>query len=153
MSEDNILMGVAAAAVAAVGVYFRQLTFPVLLLILAMALDYLSGMTRAWMQRELSSKVGVIGVVKKLCYMLGVAVAVMVDFVIQIAAEQTSLDLSGCYFCALLVIVWLILNECISILENIDKIGVPVPDFLMSLVKRLKSNTEQKGGGDNGQQS
>ena len=149
MNEDNILMGVAAAAVAAVGVYFRQLTFPVLLLILAMALDYLSGMTRAWMQRELSSKVGVIGVVKKLCYMLGVAVAVMVDFVIQIAAEQTSLDLSGCYFCALLVIVWLILNECISILENIDKIGVPVPDFLMSLVKRLKSNTEQKGGGDN----
>ena len=149
MSEDNILMGVAAAAVAAVGVYFRQLTFPVLLLILAMALDYISGMTRAWMQRELSSKVGVIGVVKKLCYMLGVAVAVMVDFVIQIAAEQTSLDLSGCYFCALLVIVWLILNECISILENIDKIGVPVPDFLMSLVKRLKSNTEQKGGGDN----
>ena len=149
MSEDNILMGVAAAAVAAVGVYFRQLTFPVLLLILAMALDYLSGMTRAWMQRELSSKVGVIGVVKKLCYMLGIAVAVMVDFVIQIAAEQTSLDLSGCYFCALLVIVWLILNECISILENIDKIGVPVPDFLMSLVKRLKSNTEQKGGGDN----
>lgn len=148
MNEDNILMGVAAAAVAAVGVYFRQLTFPVLLLILAMALDYLSGMTRAWMQRELSSKVGVIGVVKKLCYMLGVAVAVMVDFVIQIAAEQTSLDLSGCYFCALLVIVWLILNECISILENIDKIGVPVPDFLMSLVKRLKSNTEQKGGGD-----
>ena len=149
MNEDNILMGVAAAAVAAVGVYFRQLTFPVLLLILAMALDYISGMTRAWMQRELSSKVGVIGVVKKLCYMLGVAVAVMVDFVIQIAAEQTSLDLSGCYFCALLVIVWLILNECISILENIDKIGVPVPDFLMSLVKRLKSNTEQKGGGDN----
>ena len=152
MNEDNILMGVAAAAVAAVGVYFRQLTFPVMLLILAMALDYISGMTRAWMQRELSSKVGVIGVVKKLCYMLGVAVAVMVDFVIQIAAEQTSLDLSGCYFCALLVIVWLILNECISILENIDKIGVPVPDFLMSLVKRLKSNTEQKGGGgDDGQ--
>ncbi|MBQ6404229.1 MAG: phage holin family protein [Oscillospiraceae bacterium] len=148
MNEDNILMGVAAAAVAAVGVYFRQLTFPVLLLILAMALDYISGMTRAWMQRELSSKTGVLGVVKKLCYMLGVAVAVMVDFVIQIAAEQTSLDLSGCYFCALLVIVWLILNECISILENIDKIGVPVPDFLMSLVKRLKSNTEQKGGGD-----
>jgi len=148
MNDDNILMGVAAAAVAAVGVYFRQLTFPVLLLILAMALDYISGMTRAWMQRELSSKVGVIGVVKKLCYMLGVAVAVMVDFVIQIATEQTSLDLSGCYFCALLVIVWLILNECISILENIDQIGVPVPDFLMSLVKRLKSNTEQKGGGD-----
>lgn len=148
MNEDNILMGVAAAAVAAVGVYFRQLTFPVLLLILAMALDYISGMTRAWMQRELSSKTGVLGVVKKLCYMLGVAVAVMVDFVIQIAAEQTSLDLSGCYFCALLVIVWLILNECISILENIDKIGVPVPDFLMSLVKRLKSSTEQKGGGD-----
>lgn len=149
MDNGTILRGIVASVCAAVGVYFKQLAFPALLLFLAMALDYASGMAKAWMQRELSSKVGLMGVIKKLCYMLGVAVAVLVDMILQIGAEQMSLNLDGCYFCAILVIVWLILNECISILENIDKIGVPVPDFLMSLVKRLKSNTEQKGGGDN----
>lgn len=152
MDNGTILRGAAAAVCAAVGVYFKQLAFPALLLFLAMALDYASGMAKAWMQRELSSKVGLMGAIKKLCYMLGVAVAVLVDMILQIGAEQMSLNLDGCYFCAILVIVWLILNECISILENIDQIGVPVPDFLLRLVKRLKSSTEQKGGRDDGQQ-
>lgn len=147
MNENNVLMGIAAAACAAVGAYFHQLTFPVTLLLVAMVLDYVSGMARAWMKNELSSKVGLRGIIKKLCYMMAVAVAVTADFVIQIATEQTSLNLGGCYFCALLVIVWLILNECISILENIDEIGVPVPDFLLKLIKRLKTRAEENAGG------
>ena len=44
----------------------------------------------------------------------------------------------------LLVIVWLIINELISILENSGKIGVPMPDFLMKLLDRLKQTTEKK---------
>ncbi len=139
-----VIQGVTAAAVAAVGVYFRQLGAPFILFIIAMALDYLSGVARAWYNKKLSSKVGVKGFIKKLCYMLAVAVAVEVDFVIQLAAEQTTLDLTGCYFCATLVMVWFILNESLSILENIAGIGVPVPEFLLKLIKRLKQAAETK---------
>lgn len=142
--DDNVLKGVTTAALAAVGAYFRQLTFPFSLLLIIMVLDYLSGMAKAWYKSNLSSKIGMQGIVKKLCYLFAVAVAVTVDFVIQIAAEKASLDLTGCYFCALLVIVWLILNEGISVLENVASIGVPVPEFLLRLIKRLKESAEKK---------
>lgn len=36
-------------------------------------------------------------------------------------------------------------NECISILENISEIGVPLPPFLMRLIQKLKKTTEDKG--------
>ena len=146
--SKNALTGITAAALAAVATYFRQLSFPFALLLITMIMDYAAGVTKAWYKRKLSSKVGLRGIIKKLCYLFAVAVAVAVDFVIQLAAEQTSIDLTGCYFCALLVIIWLILNECISILENVASIGVPVPEFLLKLIKRLKQSTEPKESED-----
>ena len=43
----------------------------------------------------------------------------------------------------MLVAVWLIINELISILENLTQIGVPMPAFLARLVRRLKISAEQ----------
>ena len=51
----------------------------------------------------------------------------------------------GFFFFGLLVTIWLILNECISILENISEIGVPLPSFLVALIQKLKKTTENKG--------
>ena len=45
----------------------------------------------------------------------------------------------------MVVTIWLLLNECISILENISEIGVPLPPFLVSLIQKLKKTTEVKG--------
>ena len=144
--HGNILKGLTAAACAAVGAYFHQLAFPFVPLLAVMVLDYLSGLAGAWIRRELSSRTGLIGIIKKVAYLFAVAVAVVVDFTLQIAAEQTAFDLSSCYFCALLVIVWFTLNECLSILENVSDIGVPVPEFLLKIVKRLTKSAEVKGG-------
>ena len=148
MDNNFFLKSVSAAAVAGVGVYFHQLSFPFVLLVCVMLLDYASGMARAWYKHELSSKIGLRGIDKKLCYLFAVAVAVTADMVLQIAAESATIDLTGCYFCALLVMVWLTLNECISILENVSDIGVPVPAFLLAVVKRLKQSAEKKTGDD-----
>lgn len=41
------------------------------------------------------------------------------------------------------------LNEIISILENINDIGVTLPPFLQPIVKNLKSQVEQKTTIDN----
>lgn len=143
--KDEVFKGIIAAALAAVGAYFRALLFPVVVLALVMVADYLSGMARAWIKNELSSKVGATGIVKKVCYLFGIAVAVVADWVIQTAAGQAGIELQSVYVFGLLVTIWLILNECISILENISEIGVPLPPFLMALVNKLKKTTEAKG--------
>ena len=146
--KENIFKGLAAAAGAAVGLYFRELVIPVAVLVAVMILDYVTGMADAWAARELSSKTGLLGIVKKLCYLVAVAVAVVVDWVIQSVAAKAGLDMGNFYAFGLLVTVWLILNELISILENLSTLGVPLPEFLMKIIEKLKKTAEEKGEGE-----
>lgn len=146
--KENAIKALVSAIIAAASAYFRELMFPVLILAGVMLLDYISGMARAWANKELSSRVGVLGIVKKLLYLFAVAVAVVVDWVIQTAAAKAGIDVGGVYLFGLLVTIWLILNECISILENISELGVPIPAFLQKMIERLKQSTENEGEGD-----
>lgn len=146
--NERVTQGITAAAMTLVGAYFHQLIWPVTLLIVAMILDYATGMTDAWIKHELSSKTGIVGILKKLGYMVAICVAIAVDFVMEIAAEQAGLDFGLTNVFALLVTIWLLLNECLSILENLNEMGVPIPGFLLAIIRRLKKGTEEKGGGE-----
>ena len=143
--KENIFRGMIAAAAAGAAAYFRELALPVVVLFLVMAADYVSGMVRAWVNGELSSRAGVLGIVKKVSYLLAVVVAIVADWVVQTAAGQLGVDFGGFFFFGLLVTIWLVLNECISILENISELGVPLPPFLVSLIQKLKKTTETRG--------
>lgn len=46
---------------------------------------------------------------------------------------------------ATLVAVWIVVNEIISILENMIDIGIDLPPFLMPIVKRIKKEVEEAG--------
>ena len=118
-----------SGALAAFAVYMGALAVPIIVLMVMMVLDYLSGMAAAWMQNNLSSKIGAKGIIKKVGYM-------------------GNIDISYNMWFGLLVAVWLIINEMISILENLSKLGVPIPDFMTKLIKRLKSAAD--GGKENG---
>lgn len=143
--KETTLKTAIAVALAAATAYFRELAIPVLVLAVVMAIDYISGMVSAWIKCELSSRVGVLGIVKKVAYLLAVVVAIVADWVVQTAGAQLGVDLGGFYFFGLLVTIWLVLNECISILENISEIGVPLPAFLLKLIEKLKKTVEDTG--------
>lgn len=142
--KEEVAFGLLSAFVAVVGAYFQQLTIPFFLLLLSMAVDYISGMTKAWIKKELSSKIGLKGLVKKVARLFAVAVGVLVDLEISVAIAKTGIDVEGVYLVALFVIVWITINELISILENLDAIGVPLPGFLMKVVGRLKDKIEEE---------
>lgn len=143
--SENVTKGVVAVIFAAVGAYFRELIGPLVVLFAVMLADYITGMTEAWMNKTLSSRTGILGIVKKVAYLFVVGVAIVADWIIQTAAAKAGLDLGGFYMFGLLVTIWLILNECISILENVAELGVPLPGFLVKLVGKLKKTTEEKG--------
>ena len=124
--------------------YFGMLTQPLLVLFFAMVIDYLTGMTKAYIFSQLSSRIGVKGILKKLCYMAMVAVGAAVDYLLHGALKQAGIDLHIELFCGLLVTVWLIINELISVLENLAAIGVPGFPRLNRLLSRLKSTVNEK---------
>ncbi len=142
--KENVLKGVVTVILAGAAAYFRQLLGPLIILAIVMVADYITGMAAAWVTGTLSSRTGVLGVVKKIGYIFAVGVAIVVDYIITFAAENVGAEL-GFHIFGLLVTVWLILNECISILENLAEIGVPLPGFLIAIVKKLKKSTEQAG--------
>ena len=133
-----------SAALAAFAVYMGALAVPIIVLMVMMIIDYLSGMSAAWSEGALSSKVGAKGIVKKVGYMALIVVAMGVDYLICSGISAASLDLPYTMWFGLLVAVWLIINEMISILENLDRLDVPIPGFLRAIVKKLKISADGK---------
>ena len=135
----NVTIATVSAALAA---YFNVLAIPIFVLIGVMILDYMTGMVKAYTKAEMSSRIGVVGILKKLCYMAMVAVGAVLDYLLQGALVQAGVDLHIEMFFGLLVAIWLIINELISILENLAAIGVPGFPALGKLVQHLKNTVE-----------
>ena len=133
-----------SVALAGLLYYLNIIAIPVIILVCIMIIDYITGMISAWVNAELSSKKGIIGIVKKICYLFAIAAAMGIDWLIYSGMTQIGIQLDYTIFFGVLVTIWLIINEIISILENLAKIGVPLPKFLMAAIKRLKNTTENR---------
>lgn len=132
-----------AAAISALLCYLDVMAVPIVVLCVVMIFDYVTGMIAAWNTKTLSSKKGVFGIVKKICYLFLVCVGMGVDWLIYSGLRQVGVEWNYTIFFGVLVTVWLVINELISVLENLKKIGVPLPKFLVTLIKRLKVTAEK----------
>jgi len=137
--ESIGIQAIVSAALAAFASYLGALAVPIIVLMVMMIIDYLSGMSAAWSEGTLSSKVGAKGIVKKVGYMALIAVAMGVDYLIYSGIVAANIEVGYNMWFGLLVAVWLIINEMISILENLSRLGVPIPEFLKKIISRLKT--------------
>ena len=123
------------------------------LLIFLMILDYISGMLAA--KKEAiehpddqkygwSSKKSIIGIYKKVGYILIVLVAISTDYIIFGIIKELGISYQTNTMFGLLVIIWLILNELLSILENAGRMGVNLPSFLIKVLSEIQSDIEDK---------
>lgn len=96
-------------------------------LLIAIILDYISGLIKAFNTKTLSSRIGFQGIMKKIGLLLLVMVSVLVDNVTgNIGAIRT------------LVIYYFVANEGLSIIENLSIAGVPIPKGLKKALKALR---------------
>ena len=142
--KENVIQVLFATAVGAVTAYFNVLIVPIAVLMAVMLIDYITGLTEAFVNKEISSRTGVIGIIKKVGYFAVVAVAMVVDYLITSALMQCGINLQINYCFGMIATIWLIINELISILENLAEVGVPLPHFLTTIVKKLKISVENK---------
>ena len=100
-------------------------------LVIAIAIDYISGIMKAFVMKELSSKIGLRGLLKKVGVLMVVMLAVIVDRV----TGETGMIRS-------LVIYYFVANEGLSIIENLGQTGVPIPSSIKKALKALKKESK-----------
>ncbi|WP_310603666.1 phage holin family protein [Anaerosporobacter sp.] len=99
-------------------------------------LDWVTGSLKAMKLRNVSSYLGLRGLLKKLgCWIvIGLAFSFSSMFVI-ISREVLGVNLSIMYSLGWFTFLLLIVNEIVSILENLVVLNVKVPDILMKSLK------------------
>lgn len=100
-------------------------------LVIAIVLDYISGVLKAYVTKELSSKVGLKGIIKKVGVLLVVMLAVIIDNVT-----------GGTGAIRTLVIYYFVANEGLSVIENLGQAGVPIPQSIKKALKALKKENK-----------
>lgn len=125
---------------------------PVLgILMIMMVLDYITGMLAS--KREAidhpddpsygwSSKKGAKGIIKKVGYLCVIGAAMVFDYIILHTAAQIGFTPPTSAFFGLLVAVWYILNELLSVIENAGRMGANVPDWLAKYIASMKDRID-----------
>ena len=125
-----VLAGFLAAILSILGGWSAAMTTLVILI----GLDILSGFTRAYVQRTLSSKESYRGIGRKLLIMIAVALAAQLD---NLMGEASLLrDAVVVFYCA---------SESLSIVENLVAAGLPVPDQLKAALAQLNGKKFEDG--------
>lgn len=136
-----------AGAVGALAAYFNVLLIPLVVLVAVMLIDYVTGMAGASYTGQLNSRVGVLGILKKAGYIALVAVGMVVDYLITSALVYIGINLQINYCFGMIITIWLIINELISILENLGELNIPLPGFLVKMIHSLKGKVEDTADG------
>lgn len=103
----------------------------IICLMIAIVLDYISGLIKAYNTKTLSSSIGFRGILKKVAILVLVMLAVVVD--------RITINNGGI---RTLVIYYFVANEGLSILENLAQAGLPIPKALKDALKVIKKENK-----------
>lgn len=132
-------------AISALMSWMGILAVPVFLMVGCNVIDYITGLLAVPYRTEtVSSYKGIRGIIKKVCQWLLVLVGAWIDILINYAIECAGIEFTLPFVVATIVAVWLVVNEIISILENMLDIGVHMPPFLLPIVKYIRKQVEDK---------
>ena len=102
-------------------------------LCMMMFLDVLSGMIKAFVLKQASSKIGSEGLAKKASIIIILILATLCDYLL--GWKVSMFRLMTCLF--------YIANESLSVLENLAAIGVPLPSFLKDALVQIKNKSDK----------
>lgn len=123
------------------------LAIPVFIMVACNIIDYITGlMASKFREEQISSYIGIRGITKKVCMWLLVLVGSFIDIIINYTAEYMGIGFKIPFIVATFVAVWIVVNEMLSILENIIDIGVALPPFLMPIVRLIRKEVESVAG-------
>lgn len=110
---------------------FRNEFSCLILPIVLMVFDILTGFINAWAKREIESSKLRTGLSKKVGEIAILVIGELFYFAMRLPAEVMTF-----------VSVYIILMELVSIFENLDKLGVPIPGSVKKVINNAQSAIE-----------
>ena len=104
------------------------------ILVLFIVLDYCTGIIRGYVNKELSSDVGLKGIARKAVIFIVLIIAVALDRLMN----------TGNWVFRTLVCYFYIANEGLSLIENCGALGLPIPDKLKDALAQLKDGEKKE---------
>lgn len=92
-----------------------------------------------------TSKKSVNGIYKKFGMWILVTACAIIDMVIMQCGQYVGINLPLKFIIAIIISIWLVFNEFISILENVRDMGTKVPKFILNLADKILGTVEEKG--------
>ncbi|HFD2052609.1 TPA: holin family protein [Clostridium perfringens] len=112
---------------------------PLITLVIFMILDQLTGVIRGYVNKDLSSDVGLKGIARKCVILIVLIVAVSLDRLLN----------TGSWMFRTMVAYFYIANEGISLLENCASLGAPIPEKLKNALIQLKEGKKKEPTNEN----
>lgn len=104
--------------------------------------DTLTGWLKSRILKTESSKVGLIGVIKKVCCWIIILLGFLIPICFRELGMIINVDLSATVFLGWFVLASLVVNEIRSILENLVESGVKVPEILVKGLDSISKKLE-----------
>ena len=134
----NYLKGVVAIVGTALTWLFGAWDTALMVLVCFMVLDYCTGVVRAFINKEVSSDIGLKGIARKTVILIVLIVAVLLDRLLN----------TGTWVFRTIVCYFYIANEGISLLENCAGLGLPVPESIQNALVQLKDGEKKELKGE-----
>lgn len=149
------IKGVFVAAFTFLTALWGWLGWAVMLLALAMLIDYITGSAAARAKGEWSSPVARAGIRHKLGEIIAVGAAAFADLGVQVALHSVDLQpligqVAWPHVFTMIVVLWYLFTELGSILENAGELGAPIPVWLRKGIKVLQAKTDEAGSAVSG---
>lgn len=135
-----------AAVIGFLTALWGWLGWTVLLWICAILLDYLSGSLAAKREKNWSSEIARDGLWHKTGEIFSVLVAALCDIALQVVAEGSGIQIPFDIGPLLtpIVLLWYILTEAGSIIENCGRLGAPVPKWFRQKIQNAKEAIDKE---------
>lgn len=129
--ETLLAGGTLATIVSALGGYDAMLK----IVLIAMAMDWVTGLLKGIKLKSLTSRVGFNGILRKGTMLMVIAFGAALDEAFNIRGETLN--------ARSLLLMFYLGNEAISMLENVEALGVPVPSKLREVLVQCRKKGDE----------
>ena len=134
LANDTVVDFALGSGIGLLSWFFGGLDGLLKVLLVLIIIDYFSGLSVAWLNRTISSATGFKGITKKCIMLTFVGIAHLLDTIIP--------DDGGAI--RSIVCLFYIANEGKSIIENADRLGIPIPHMLLKHFNNIRKQGEGK---------